>query len=618
MNRIFSLLSLTGILLLFTGCPAQKGKNPIFRFNQVYTNVILIVTDDQGYGDMSCHGNPFLQTPNIDQLHSESVRLTDFHVDPTCSPTRAALMTGRYSSRVGVWLTYGGRNHLRKEEFTLADAFNNSGYQTAIFGKWHLGDNYPFRPQDRGFDYSLIHGGGVVGETPDYWNNTYYDDTYFRNGEPEQVEGYCTDAWFREATRWIEANKNHPFFAYIATNAPHGPFHVPMAYVQPFLDVGIPERRARFYGMIRVIDENIGRLRERLEELDLSENTLIIFMTDNGSSTGATLSEPRNGFVTSGYNAGMRGMKGSAYEGGHRAACFFHWPEGKLKEGKDVDSLTAHFDILPTLVELCNLKVPWGVKFDGQDLTPLLRGKPGVWDERTLFVHDQGRFGEFIGDAPLIKYKDYAVMTEQWRLVGEELYDIDEDPEQRHDVAPERPRVMARLKEDYDAWWNEISKGSDAYEPFVVNTSKQKEYKLSSQNWHGDAIPYSQQQVRSGMKANGFWVVDIEEPGDYEIEVRRWPKEANAPLNARVKLGPYDPDLHETANRMITLPTQILDVRKVRLQAGPREEEVSVTGNETNVRFKVKLPKGEQKIQTWLETADGESYGAYYVYLRKA
>jgi len=185
-------------------------------------NVIVIMTDDQGYGDMSCHGNPFVKTPKLYRLWAESVRLTDFHVDPTCSPTRAALMTGRYSFRTGVWLTYAGRHHLRRDEVTIADVFSRNGYRTAIFGKWHLGDNYPFRPDDRGFDESLIHGGGVVGETPDYWGNDYYDDVYLRNGRPERVQGYCTDVWFNEAMRFIAENRKRPFFLYIPTNAPHG------------------------------------------------------------------------------------------------------------------------------------------------------------------------------------------------------------------------------------------------------------------------------------------------------------------------------------------------------------------------------------------------------------
>ncbi|MDA0349666.1 MAG: arylsulfatase [Verrucomicrobia bacterium] len=610
-------ITLIFVLMAF-GCPAQKGKSPLFGFNQVHTNVIVIITDDQGYGDISAHGNPYLNTPNLDALHKDSVRLTNFHVDPTCSPSRAALATGRYSSRVGVWLTYGGRNHLRKDEMTMAEVFNNSGYKTAMFGKWHLGDNYPFRPQDRGFEESLIHGGGVVGETPDFWNNDYYDDTYLRNGEPEKTDGYCTDVWFREAGDWIEKNQNEPFFVYLATNAPHGPLHAPIEFIQPFLDAGIPERRARFYGMIKIIDENLGRLRSRLEEMEIAENTLIIFMTDNGSAAGAELTEIPNGFVETGYNAGMRGMKTSAYEGGHRAAGFFHWPKGELIQGNDVPHLTAHIDVLPTLVELCNLKVPGKVQFDGVDLTPLLRGDPDLWEDRSIVVHHQGRFGDFVGEGLLIKNKDYSVMTDQWRLVGEELYDLSIDSGQRSDVAAVNPKVVKKLKETYETWWKDIAKRSHEYVPFVIDDSKQKCYTFSSQNWHGDAVPYSQQHVRTGMKANGFWAIDVVESGSYDISVRRWPKEVDAPIGGTVELGPYVAELHNHSSKIINTPTLAIPVKAVRLKVGDYDQTVSVYPTDEEARFSVYLSGGEQKIQSWLIDDGNESRSAYYVYLTKS
>jgi arylsulfatase A-like enzyme len=193
-------------------------------------NVILILTDDQGYGDLACHGNSFIKTPNLDKLHAGSVRFTDYHVATTCAPTRAGLMTGKNCNKVGAWHTIIGRELLRKEEVTMAEIFKKAGYVTGIFGKWHLGDNYPFRPQDRGFDEVLIHGGGGVTQTPDYWNNDYFDDTYFYNGKPQKYNGYCTDVWFSEATKFISKHKKQPFFCYLATNAPHSPFNITDKY----------------------------------------------------------------------------------------------------------------------------------------------------------------------------------------------------------------------------------------------------------------------------------------------------------------------------------------------------------------------------------------------------
>ncbi|MFQ6097963.1 MAG: sulfatase-like hydrolase/transferase, partial [Armatimonadota bacterium] len=240
-------------------------------------NVVLVMTDDQGYGDLACLGNSVIETPNLDRLHGESVRLSNFHVDPTCSPTRASLMTGRYSSRTGVWHTIMGRSLLHKDEVTMADVFAASGYRTGIFGKWHLGDNYPFRPEDRGFQEVLVHGGGGVGQGPDYWGNDYFDDTYRHNGELEAFKGYCTDVFFENAVEFIEANKGRPFFVYLPTNAPHGPYNVAEEYQKPYLAKGVEARQASFYGMITNIDDNMGRLMRRLRDLGLEKDTILIF-----------------------------------------------------------------------------------------------------------------------------------------------------------------------------------------------------------------------------------------------------------------------------------------------------------------------------------------------------
>ena len=499
---------------------------------------------------------------------------------------------------------------------------STTAYDTGIFGKWHLGDNYPFRPQDRGFDESLIHGGGVVGETPDFWGNDYYDDTYLRNGKLEKVAGYCTDVWFEEAAKFIEKNRHNPFFLYLATNTPHGPLNVPQEDAQPYLEAGIPRARALFYGMIQGIDRGIGRLRDKLEALDLAEDTLIIFMTDNGTAGGVSLQldgkGDRNGFTADGFNAGMRGRKGSAYEGGHRAVGFVSWPGGHMAQGKDVDALSAHIDLFPTLVEVCNLKLPNQVAFDGKSLYALLKGTESQWEARTLLVHHQGRFGGRVDDGPLIKGKDYAVMTQDWRLVGTELYDMRIDPGQRMDVASENPKVVKKLSQDYEDWWEDISEGSTSYAPFVLDMSKQGVYTLSSQNWHGDFIPYNQHHVRAGMKANGYWVVDVLEPGSYEIELRRWPFEANAPMDAAVELGPFSPDKHDVRRGMLTAETQVFRFVKARLKVGDYDQTLGLDPRQKRIAFNVYLGKGEQKIQSWLETESGESRGAYYVYLKQS
>ena len=575
-------------------------------------NVIVIVTDDQGYGDMSVHGNPELNTPELDRLAHEGVRLEDFHVDPTCSPTRAALMTGRYSARVGVWLTYAGRNHQRADELTMADVFRFNGYRTAIFGKWHLGDNLPFRPQDRGFDESLIHGGGVAGETPDVWGNNYFEDIYFRNGKPEPVQGYSTDVWFNEASRYIEANAEAPFFIYLASNTPHNPFNVPQSYSQPFLDAGIEEPRARFYGMIRNIDENIGRLRAHLEALGLTRDTIILFMTDNGTTAGYT--GDRDGWPSSGYNAGMRGRKGSVYEGGHRAAMFINWPGGNLADGLVVDGLAAHIDVLPTLIELVDLELPRSVVFDGASLASDLRGHVVPQADRALVVHNQARFGEPVGEGRMIKYKDYAVMTERWRMVGPALYEIEADPGQHTDVADNYPEVVADLTLAYESWWDDVSVGSDRHVPTVIDPARQREVMLTAQSWHGDTIPYNQQHVRAGVTGTGYWAIDVRKPGRYQVELRRWPRELDLAMGSSVP-APDLPDGADPKFELYVLRSNALEAKSAGLIAGQQSLTQSVASADTAAVFRFDLESGVQILEAWFDSPDGESWGPYYVYI---
>ncbi len=341
-------------------------------------NVVIVITDDQGHGDLSCHGNPILKTPQIDKLYAESVRLTDYHVAPTCSPTRCALLTGHWTNRTGVWHTIMGRSMLRENEVTMGQVFKDNGYATGMFGKWHLGDNYPYRPEDRGYTEVLRHGGGGVGQTPDFWDNAYFDGSYWHNGQPEKVKGFCTDVFFEYAQSFIKKQKEagQPFLAYIATNAPHGPMHAPEEFSQPYQ--AQQTHVSNFYGMIANIDQNVGRLRQFLDEQGLTENTIFIFTTDNGSSSGTKV-----------FNSSMRGAKGSPYDGGHRVPFFVHWPDGKLSQGRDVNPITAHVDVLPTLIDLCGLTPPVGVKFDGTSIKKLLYESDTSWPDRILVTDSQ-------------------------------------------------------------------------------------------------------------------------------------------------------------------------------------------------------------------------------------
>jgi len=554
-------------------------------------NVLLILTDDQGYGDLSGHGNPVLRTPHLDALRSQATRLTNFHVDPTCSPTRSSLLTGRYSSRAGVWHTIMGRSILPRDETTMAEVFSRNGYRTAIFGKWHLGDNDPFRAMDRGFDESIVLGGGAIGNTPDHWGNDYFDDTYRHNGRWEKYSGYCTDVFFRAAMDFMAGSKGRPFFCYLPTNVPHGPHNVAEEYAKPYRGL-VPDRRATFYGMIANLDENIGRLFRFLRETGLEDNTILIFMTDNGTSFGAEFDS--RGFATSGFNAGMRGSKGTVYEGGHRVPFFIRWPAGGVAAGRDIGRLAAHLDVLPTLVDLCGLEKRPDVAFDGVSLRPLLTGPSRDVPERTLFVHNQRV------DDP-IKGKECAVMTSRWRLIdGRELYDLEADPEQRRDVASDHPDVVQELRQAYDRWWDDISPRFKDSVWIPLGSDGEDPVRLTSHDIHGQ-VCWDQSQVRRNARVDGFWAVEVVREGLYEFRVSRWPEESGLSFGEA-------PD-----GSKAFCPTH------ARLKVGDADETLPVEAGAKAAVFTVRLSKRRTRLQAWLVNGieNGETNGAFYVLVKR-
>ncbi|PHR87691.1 MAG: N-acetylgalactosamine-4-sulfatase, partial [Blastopirellula sp.] len=457
--KILSIVVLASVLLTGT----VQAEEPV---NKSKPNVILIMTDDQGYGDLACLGNPWIDSPNIDQLHADSVRLTDFHVSPMCSPTRAALLTGRHCRHVGVRQTNNLTNLIARDVPTMADVFAKNGYRTGMFGKWHLGETYPYRPHDRGFHEAIYHGNGAIGTTGDVWGNDYFDDTYHHNDKLKKYSGYCTDVWFTEASRFIREShgKGDPFFCYLAPNVVHGPMFVADEYFLRYRDVeGVFSRNAAImYGMVANLDDNMGRLMQLLEAESLDRNTILIFMTDNGTAAGVQLD--KQGFVTAGYNAGMRGKKTSSYEGGHRVPFFLRWPGGGFDGGHDIPQLTAHLDVLPTLIDLCGLENPDKVRFDGVSLKTLLEGNVGKWPDRTI-----------------VESFTKVAMTDRWRLVhNTELYDIIADPGQRHDVALRHPGVVRKLQV---ALTENESKEDTRQQRIVLGAEQARRVLLTPEHW---------------------------------------------------------------------------------------------------------------------------------------
>lgn len=563
-------------------------------------NVVLVMTDDQGYGDLSCHGNPVLKTPQLDELYRTSLRLTDYHVSPTCSPTRAALLTGHWTNRTGAWHTIMGRSLLREDEVTLAEYFRRAGYATGMFGKWHLGDNYPLRPEDRGFDEVLRLGGGGISQTPDYWDNAYFDDNYWHNRVPTKCHGFCTDVFFDYAMEFIREQKRagKPFLCYLAPNAAHGPMHCPPEFSAPYQDQGTWV--ANFLGMVANIDWNVGRMRDMLREEGLADNTIFIFTTDNGTAAGEKI-----------FNAAMRGKKGSEYDGGHRVPMFIHWPAGGWGEGRDVTPIAAHVDVVPTLLELCDVPNFAETKFDGRSLVPLLQGNTSDWPDRILVTDSQRVRNP-------IKWRKSAVMTSRWRLInGRELYDMQADPSQTTDVAAQHPEVVARLRDFYDAWWDELEPTFSRDVRITVGSPQENPSRLTGHDWitNGGA-PWNQRAVRlamNGPNTIGFWNLNVAEAGRYRIELRRWPAECGAAIDAA--LPPGDPVPGETAWRMT--PGKAIHPNLARLRIGDRKWEQDIQPGSVSIDFELELSAGPIELEAHFIEPDGTVYGSYYAYVRR-
>ena len=421
-------------------------------------NIIFILTDDQGYGDISAHGNPVLKTPHLDRLRAEGVRFTDFHVSPTCSPTRSALFTGRHEFKNGVTHTVLERERMTLAATTLPQVLQSAGYTTGIFGKWHLGDEAEYRPESRGFDEVYIHGGGGIGQTfpgscGDAPGNTYFDPALLHNGKFEKTRGYCTDLFYGQATQWIDVQRRakKPFFAYIPSNTPHGPYIARPEDRALYEGKGLEPATENFFGMIHNIDQNIGRLLAKLDEWGIAQNTLVIFMNDNGGTAGVKV-----------FNADMRGQKGTAWIGGTRANSFWRWP-GTLQPA-DCGVPSAHIDFFPTLAAIAGAKVPAAVaqsQIEGRSLVPVLQNPAAKLPDRYQFTH-QGRWPK-LGDPNEAKFKVAAVRNTRWAMVSEnggrtpnwQLFDLSVDYGQKNNVIAQHPEVAKELGAAFDQWWSE-------------------------------------------------------------------------------------------------------------------------------------------------------------------
>lgn len=559
---------LPAFFILLLGCssppePAEADERP---------SIVLIMTDDQGWAQLGVHGDPVLQTPNLDELVGESVEFTRFYVAPVCAPTRASLMTGRYHYRTSVVDTYLGRALMAPDETTIAEMLSAEGYRTGIFGKWHLGDNYPMRAIDQGFDEAVVHRGGGIGQPSDAPGTDYFNPILYHNGEEQQYEGYCTDIFFDEALRFINESLDEPFFVYLPANAPHSPYRVPDSYREPYAEKGLNDKDARIYGMITNIDDNVGKLLTHLDDTGRRDNTIVIFMTDNGPTTRL-------------YDAGLRGQKTSVYEGGIRVPFFIRWP-ARLQP-KKLGTIAAHIDVAPTLMDAVGSPLAAAMEIDGRSLMPLLTEDEPEWRERSIFIQAHR------GNEPEL-WRHAAVIGQEYKLVQplsfaqpmpaeavKELYDLSLDPGEEHNLGDDidmRQRV-SRMSRDYEIWFQDVGR-SRGYGPqrIYLGTEHENPVTLTRQDWRANGAG------GWGKGDIGAWAVEVRESGDYTVRLD------------------FDP-LEQAA--------------RIELHIGPAAESVDLDAGATIAEFPlVELQHGPALLEARIETGDRVE-GVKFVHVTK-
>jgi len=518
-----------GALSILPGC-AGIGQTTVAQRKQ--PNIILIITDDQGWGDIHSHGNDLIDTPVLDKLAAEGARFDRFFVSSVCAPTRASLLTGRYYLRTGTHGVTRGWENMRSEEVTIAEALKQAGYVTGCFGKWHNGAHYPYHPNGQGFDEFL-------GFCAGHWNN-YFDTTLEHNGQlacPERsrrvkTKGYITDVLTDSVLDFIEKHRKQPFFCYVPYNAPHGPFQVPDKYFDKYKARGLDDLLACIYAMCENLDDNIGRILKRLDELALSDNTIVLFLTDNGPNSDR-------------YNGDMKGRKGSVHEGGVRVPLFIRWP-GHIKPGINITQIAAHIDLFPTILELCGLPMPKTLPQDGISLVPLLKGEAENWPDRMLFTF-RSSGGDAIGARG-------AVRTQRWRAVKDrknwELYDMEADPGQNNDVSKKYPQVGQKLSDAYEATVKDVTQaGFDplpihigylewpivtlpGHEAFLEPPSKKGISYKGRSGWANDYVTNW-----TSTEAYPWWPVEVVRPGHFEVTLMYTCPQQNLGAKVRVEIG---------------------------------------------------------------------------------
>lgn len=573
-------------------------------------NVVIVMIDDMGYGDLRCHGSPFIPTPHLDGLHASSVRLTNFHVAPMCSPTRGQLLTGLDAMRNGSTIVSSSRMMVRTDAPMLPAHLATAGYATGHFGKWHLGENHPHRPQDRGFQETIWFPLQEISSLSDHWGNDYFDPVFRRaDGTEQRFEGYCTDVLFEQALQWMSQQHQlkRPFLCYLPLNVVHGPQWAPadlrraIAEQFPKLQPG----KIGYLAMLANADTNVGRLEDFLKQTGLRDNTIVVFLSDNGGY--ALIGE---------YNAGMRDGKSRLAEGGHRVPCFVRWPKVSIggSAGRDLDGLTQVQDLLPTILDLCKVERQPGPAFDGISLAEPLRGVAPV-PERTLVV----QYGE---PKP---FHMTCVMNGPWRLLSDikgaakgdkELYNLTGDPKQKKNLVDRHPDKVAELTAAYDRWWAGVEPQTRERATISLGHPAQPKVTLNSAEWRSGAMG-GMTNLRKGVKRRGVWDVNICEAGLYQVELRRWPEESGLALAAAAPA--WTPRDTSTPDHAGFPPAEALPIANAKLRVGTAEEESAVDGKSSAAEFQVRLPAGPAELEATFQDADGKHLcSAFFVTVKRA
>ncbi|MGK0239861.1 MAG: arylsulfatase A-like enzyme [Candidatus Pelagisphaera sp.] len=537
-------------------------------------NVLLILTDNQSYFELSCHGHEQVQTPRIDKLAGESVDLVNFHAPPFCSPSRTLLMTGRYAMRAGVHTTVQGVSIMHKDEITMANYLGGVGYRTAIFGKWHLGYSYPYHPMERGFDETFVHGGGGIGQLEDYYGNDHLDAVWDHNGVFEKSEGFSSDVLFDRATQFIDANREDPFFCFISTPATHTPYQAEPRAMARIKARGVEASDAdlKLYSMIENIDENVGNLMDQLDVWNLRDNTIVIFATDQGIGTRG---DPNPLFE------GKRETHGGAYDEKNQVFCMVRYPP--LTKAGENDAITGMVDVLPTILDLCDVPIPSSL--DGRSLRSLLAGADRWEDDRTLIVQcPRNRYRE--------EWQNAAVKTQRWRLVGGDmLFDIEKDPSQLVNLAGANPDVVAQLQASYKSFWISLPPAADLLSRHILGDPRAPEVRLNGMDWYRGGSPWHQAHLTRAHQ-NGVWAVDVARDGRYRLELRWYPREESTAIGAIA----------------------------ASVRVGDRYAQAAMSPEDPEAVFELELEAGEFDLETAFQLPEtredhDQSWGAYFVHV---